>query len=184
MKCRKIKNKKGFTLIEIMVSIFVFTLIMTVVSGIFAGFYSSFRISKNQQRMFEQANDAINIMTKVIRTSTVVNMASSGDTKDLRVFDHSQDKNPCVLYSFSNGVLKMGVGTSKNANNCKGENISAANTLLDSSGSGGNLNFRVTLPTDKSAGKVTISFLDDSIDTLPISIQSTVLLRNWSELVE
>lgn len=182
MNHKKTKRIKGFTLIEVLVSLFVFTLAMTMISGTFASFFKTFRVVRAQQKALEQSNEAMNIMTKVIRTSTVVNMATSGDTQQLKVYDHSQSTSACIVYSYVSGALKMGVGASTSINDCKNEIVTPTSTLVENMGSGGYVNFRVLLPTASSAGRVTISSLVDVQDAGLMAVQSTVSLRNWTKL--
>jgi prepilin-type N-terminal cleavage/methylation domain-containing protein len=81
------RKMKGFTLIEVIVALFIFSLIMSSVASIFANTFAGYKAARGVQRDTENAQYAIGIMTKELRTSSI---ASSSPTM-VRFYDYSQD---------------------------------------------------------------------------------------------
>jgi type II secretory pathway pseudopilin PulG len=114
---KKIKNQKlrGFTLLEVVVATFIFVLIMVTVIRIFGSGFSGYRKAKAVQKDLESAQQNMNMMAKVFRTSQVVwssNWSGNGcvpagydigtpnGSDAIRIFDYSQYK--CYRYEFTN----------------------------------------------------------------------------------
>jgi prepilin-type N-terminal cleavage/methylation domain-containing protein len=105
----KNKNKKGFSLIELIIAIFIFTILMITTAGIFSGFFSGYRKARATQGDLENAQFAMNYMAKTLRTSGVKSPTVLGTVSDITVFDYSQSK--CVQFFFdSSNVLKYRIG--------------------------------------------------------------------------
>lgn len=109
----KNKNKKGFSLPETMVAILIFSIAMTMVSGSFAGFLRNYVSEKRQQKAIEDAQYALNLMEKTIRTSVLStsNPAmlkfNTSDNKMIKLFDNSQSKCLAYLYDDVNRKIKV-----------------------------------------------------------------------------
>lgn len=89
----------GFTLIEVLVSTFVFLLVITTVSVVFGKEITAYRSAKAIQRDLENAQFAINLVAKTLRTSTVISASSS----QVRVYDFSQAE--CIEFRFQNNAV-------------------------------------------------------------------------------
>ena len=96
-------TRRGFTLTEIMVAMFIFSLMMTAVSQIFAAAFSGYRNTRAITRDLENAQYAINVMGKELRTSTVV--SAGGAVQLVKFFDHSQDR--CFSYRINASALQV-----------------------------------------------------------------------------
>ncbi len=124
-------------------AIFVFSVVMVASTVIFGSSIKGYRNARAIQKDLENAQNAMNIIAKTLRTSTVYQCSSDGlnwgvdcsvvsSIKAIRIFDYSQSK--CVMYNFrsSNNVLeeiKFSITESDNP---------AANCVVDASyGSGG-----------------------------------------------
>jgi prepilin-type N-terminal cleavage/methylation domain-containing protein len=167
-------KKRGFTLLEVIVALFVFSLAMVAVSGIFASFMRANKAVKTTQKGLEDAQQAINIMTKVIRTSSVVTSSAS----TLRIFEYSADGDPaCRQYVFSGTRITYATdsgGTpAPDIATCVGAPMSTPVNVVESQISGA---FIVTPSASGSAGKVTMLMTV----TGEGSIQSTVSLRDYA----
>lgn len=98
-------NVKGFTLVEVLVSLFMFVILMAAVTQIFSRSFSGYRAARALQRDTENAQYALNSMAKALRTSSIVR-TSAGDpessglvtTDYVKFFDYSQ--NLCFEYMF------------------------------------------------------------------------------------
>lgn len=115
-KIKFIKNnkRKGFSLIETIVAVFVFSLVVVALTGTFAGFLRSYLIEKKNHRVLENAQYTLMLMEKTIRTSVVstssgtADLAFDGaDAHMIKLYDNSQAK--CVSYIYSDKRIKMAV---------------------------------------------------------------------------
>lgn len=91
---------RGFTLVEMMVSIAVFMIIVSSMSATFSSGFSSYGNSRELQRNLETAQYAMNTLAKYLRTSTVVASSSS----DIVFYDYSSKR--CIQYQFDGSVLR------------------------------------------------------------------------------
>jgi prepilin-type N-terminal cleavage/methylation domain-containing protein len=95
----KMKNKKGYTLVEVLVAIFIFVMIMSSAVYFFTSSIFSYKNTKAVQQDLQNAQYAMNLIAKTLRTSSL-----SGETvsmfkqirPNLRMFDYSQNK--CIEY--------------------------------------------------------------------------------------
>lgn len=107
------KKRKGFTLVELMVSIFIFLIIMTAIVGIFARQIQAYRYARVSQGDLENAQFAMNYIAKTLRTATVLGR-NGDDLRDPVQFGIAQGDNAddfsllridspsrLVLYDFS-----------------------------------------------------------------------------------
>jgi len=182
------KNKKawllprrGFTLLEIIVALFVFSIAMVAVTAIFASFVSANRTTKNTQKALEDSQQAMNIMAKTIRTSSIVTSASN----KLRIFEYSQDGSPaCREYTFfgsgSSARIQYAVDASSPASadktSCSTANMTSATNVINTPTTG---SFFVTPSVSKTVGKVTILMIVTA-GSIQTPIQGPVSLRDYS----
>lgn len=101
------RSKKGFTLVEVLVAMFIFTIAMVAISEIFVSFIKSYRTARVMQKDLQDAQQASNYISKTLRTSTVM----SGDDKGkiIVIYDYSQGK--CIEYSFAEDGLFMKIAS-------------------------------------------------------------------------
>ncbi len=78
IKKKFFKKRKGFTLIEMMISIFIFAIIMTSVASIFAKQVSVYKKARIIESDLENAQFALNYVSKTLRTSSVIGYADKG----------------------------------------------------------------------------------------------------------
>lgn len=180
-----IVNKNGFSLMELMVSMFVFSVIMAAVVGVFAQSASSFRRAKDIQRNLEDAQYAMNLMAKTIRTSSV----EYDYTENLDIYDYSQSK--CIRYSHSDETKKIKYGeiSADDPDSCSDLDSITLSDLI--SGYVNSVSFDVTpsevptAPDPGIVGKVTISMevcatADcEAMEKDKVRIQTTVSLRDY-----
>lgn len=93
------KEKKGFVLMEMLIAIFVFALIITSVVGVFVSSYKSQESTQEKQRDLENVRIAMETMAKNIRTSSLDYPSSVGGSREIYIYDYSQEK--CIGYKFS-----------------------------------------------------------------------------------
>lgn len=177
------KSYRGLTLIEVIVSLFIFSLMMVAVSQIFAKAFSGYRNTRATQRDVENAQYALNLLSKELRTSTVVAPLSGPfprSSQTIKFYDHSQGR--CFYYQINSNALQVASASSTGPADCTTRNVGTPVTISTGTVSG---SFRVT-PSQgggsKRAGKVTIS-LDISEDaTHRAQIQTTASLRDFGNI--
>lgn len=92
-----IQRKKGFSILEIIVATFIFVMIMAATSAFFGKSMFSYRSAKALQKDLESAQFSMNLISKSLRTSTVI----LADDQQVKIFDYSQNK--CIEYKFNDG---------------------------------------------------------------------------------
>lgn len=172
----------GFTLIEVIVSLFVFTLAMASVTQIFGSAFSGYRATRNVEQDIENIQYTINIMAKELRTSSVV--SASGSQQSVKFFDHSQGR--CFRYRIrvAERDLQVASAASTGVADCNGLNPAAFATISTGTVTG---SFQVTPsaaiggPATR-VGKVTIAFQIAEDATHFARIQTTVSLRDFGNI--
>ena len=102
---KKTKNKKGFSFVEMIIAIFIFSLVMVTVSGIFYNIFAGYRNAKAIQKDLEDGQYAINLISKTLRTSEIVEPTIQGMTYSIKAYDYSQAM--CVSYQYVSGRNKI-----------------------------------------------------------------------------
>lgn len=178
---QKNKTKNGFSLIETLIAVFVFALVMMVLAGVFANLLKNYAKAKKTQRDVENAEYAMNLMAKVIRTSEI-GTDLSNSMSNLDLFDYSQGL--CIRYSYVSGDKRINIQTKSPAavpsptfSDCNFlVGLSAPSVLAD-----GIVGAKIEAEKSSSSarGKVTISLevQDKSQQTSVIPIQMSVSLR-------
>jgi len=185
MKKIQSKNKyKGFSLIEMIIAIFIFSLVMTTVTTIFVRVASARKKAKSIQRDLDDARFAMEQMAKIFRTSTIIGTPTA---TNIAVFDNSQGS--CVQYqkSATNKLqYRTGAGV-KNGTTGVVESCNFSSAYADISGGNvSSLNFD-TIKTDniaKKVGKITIAMKicynnNCGVDGDEVMVQTTVSLRDY-----
>lgn len=186
---RKVINKKGFTFLEMIVAMFIFVLVMVTVTNIFGRALTSFSKTRNLQKDLENAQYAMNSMTKIIRASAIVTITGCLAPSCLRVYDYSQYK--CIEYFFdADNSLKMRTAADPSPNDtthpdrlnwfCRGDSGSdplgvTTNRISMTTGTVSGA-FYVTYSVG-TYGKATTR-IDISTPKDTVRIQSSVSLRN------
>lgn len=176
----KPKNKKlaGFSLLEMIIAIFIFSLVITAAVSVFVASYNAQRKAKEIQLGVEDSRGAIEIMAKNIRMGTID--GTDGIKKEIAFYNYSQGK--CIKYAFENGKIMTGELSGSRLENLDCSSISTpwnliADSIVD------DLNFNITESKyseteDSIVGKVTISIkIIDSKEP----IQTTISLRDYNE---
>lgn len=178
------KTYQGFTLIEMLVALFVFTLMMTATMQIFGTAFVGYRATRTVERDIENAQYAMNAVAKELRTGSVV--SDSGNRSYVQFYDHSQGK--CFRYRIASEKLQVASAISTGVVDCDNSiNFSPSDFTTISTGvvTG---SFRVT-PSEtvggpaRVVGKVTIALEIAENDTLHRArIQTTVSLRDFGTI--
>lgn len=187
-----LERQGGFTLLEMLLSMFVFALMMMAVTGIFASGFSSYRNARESQRALEQAQQAIDTMGKYLKTSSIAgNTYQSAGSATLLFFDYSQGK--CFLYQVNGNVLQMASTNTLTRAQC--DNYTAnggADFVSLTTGSIANAKpFAYAMSKDpvvanntpNRIGEVTVTLdvRSAATATIPNVIQTTLSLRDYTE---
>jgi Tfp pilus assembly protein PilV len=177
----KTKSPRGFTLIEALVSMFIFIVTIAAVSQLFAKAFSAYNYEKATQKDLESAQFAMNAMAKSLRTSTVASVTPTA----IKFFDYSQ--GICFRYAVNGGNLEMAQGNFSPVNDCGSYSLqSQAQTTVVSGVSGGGFTMVASSPgppvdavNPQRVGKVTMYLQVKSGTAAPATIQTSVSLRDY-----
>jgi len=106
-------NRKGFSLMEMIIAIFVFSLIMVAVVGTFVSVVSVRNKVKAVQQDIENARFSMEQMSKTLRTSSVLSFSPATNPTNIKIFDYSQ--GVCIEYQYSGVKLQSRIGTKTSA---------------------------------------------------------------------
>ncbi|MDO8240728.1 MAG: prepilin-type N-terminal cleavage/methylation domain-containing protein [Candidatus Moranbacteria bacterium] len=184
-----LKSKyKGFSLMEMIVAIFVFSLLMTTMVSTFVSVVSVRKKARMLQQDTENARFAIEQMSKTLRTSTVLNPIDRTPVQNLQFFDYS--RNSCLEYNFSSPKLQSRAGTWTNSGTPEVTPICNFSSSYSDmiSGSLNSANFFVVKSASVPVARVTISLhicynnvcTGEAGDE--VAIQSAVSLRDYQEV--
>lgn len=96
------QKRRGFSLLEVIIAIFIFSLIMVASVSVFVSAFHARIAARKSQKGLEEARTAMETIAKNIRMSTKV--VNYGGTNTIRMFNLSQGK--CIAYAEDSGVLK------------------------------------------------------------------------------
>lgn len=175
---------KGFTLVEILVALFVFVILMAAASQIFVASFSGYRDARMVHIDLQNAQYTLNSMAKMIRTSTLVSPASA-NTSRLRFFDYSQGRDGlCVEFNIAGNMLSAASVETGNPEECGEAGFTSEDFISLTSGfvSG---KFAVT-PSEsgvpKKVGRVTVSLRITEGGKHTAFIQSSTSLRDYGNI--
>jgi prepilin-type N-terminal cleavage/methylation domain-containing protein len=97
-------NKKGFSLIELMMAVSIFVIIILAVTGIFSSSMGGFHKAKIVQKNLEDAEFIMNKLIKVLRTSSI-DLSSATSSSEIKIYDYSMDM--CYKYRFENNKIEV-----------------------------------------------------------------------------
>ncbi|MDP3957107.1 MAG: type II secretion system protein [bacterium] len=179
---------KGYTLIEVVVALFIFLIIMTELSHTFAQSFATYKNAKAVQRDVANAQFVLNLLAKELRTSTIVDPSSGSlvSAQSVRFYDYSQ--STCFEYVIVSNQLTVAQKTVANptnnpSNDCSG-GLGGAVPVVKIETAGGALTgqFIVTpsIPNPGGkVGKVTVSLEISEGPNHKARIQTTSSLRDY-----
>lgn len=176
----------GFTFVEVIVTMFVLVAVMAAVAGIHSGLTKSNRKAVLAQRDLEQAQYALNLMAKTIRTSAIkVPAVYTSNATNIVVFDKSRGAaGECVRFQFDSTDNRLKTGSSAIAETAC---ATAAISVGDMTGAYVSAGVFEVMPSDSInavVGKVTIAMriCPTSACTDEARLQTTVSLRGYKEV--
>jgi type II secretory pathway pseudopilin PulG len=174
---KKIKNKySGFSLIEMLISVFIFTLIITVITFSFSKAFFSSQKTRVVQQNIEEGRIAMETMAKNIRMSNKLAVIANG----IKMYSGSQAR--CIAYMFSAGKLQsvsyVPDGSASDPD-CADPNFSVATDLVSANISGSFVVTETSITSPKKIGRATILVnIGTGIDVE--HIQTTVSFRDYA----
>lgn len=175
------KNVLGFTLLEVLISLFIFSLVIMATTQIFSSAYSGYRMTRLVQHDIENAQFAMNALAKTVRNSSVVSAA--GSQQEVQFFDHAQEK--CFRYRIQGAVLQMASNNSTGVGHCANLVLGGFTAVTTGTVSG---SFEVTPSTVAGGpatrvGKVTISLVIGEVTSVHSArLQTSVSLRDFGNI--
>ncbi|GEM_PF-1560485 len=192
MRIKKFFQKqKGFTLVEMLISVFLFSLVVIMLMGSFSSFFSSYINSKRNQNDIENAQYVMGTMVKTIRTSRIIGDIGDITGFPLNIYDFSQLK--CIQYDYDsvskNIMYGEGLPADINApdpESCNFEDIRDNNmNLLTYDGNIAEASISAVPSRGLKYGKVTIFFsIQSKGATSPVPIQMSTSLRSRANCIE
>lgn len=184
------KPQKGFSLVETLIAVLIFSLAAVIITQTFGSLIKSYVTAKKSQSSAENAQYALNLMEKTIRTSTIKTANSTGildfsgaDTSMLKLFDNSQSR--CMAYRFSsNKIEKLTKPTTdKDISSC-GDFVAGYDVSDLTSSIVESMKVKGEVSSVGRAGKVSVSLAVREPGLInPLNVAMTVSLRNFDPLV-
>lgn len=174
------KNYPGFSLLEMMISMFIFVLTIITAVSIFSNVSFTRKNSREIQRNMEDARTALDLMAKNMRMS--IGLVDDGDQ---RIYMFNTSQNSCVSYMFSGGRLQMSqvfpTSSLSEDQKCLPANVSYVNyqDIIQSNVSGSFIIIPTSITTPKTVGKATIVLAIDGVN-----IQTSVSFRDYNNIVQ
>lgn len=182
---KKYQTKQGFTLLELMISIFIFSVVVVVVATIFSRGMVAYQYANSVQKGLEEAQFTMGQIAKVLRTSSIIlptgTTIATGTT--ITVFDASQTK--CVKYIISGGVVSQQKSLSINMDPsdwCGGVSYGAVvpMTNLDNGKITGSFSAVKSTYAPPKVGRASMVFVITAPNgSSSVHIQSSVSLRDY-----
>lgn len=173
------EKKKGFTLLELLISTAILALLMLVTTGIFVNSFGSYQSTKRIESNISDAQFLMNLLAKELRTSTVVAPSSSGSTQSVKFFEYSRSQ--CVQYRFNGNAIEVArTASGTSFSSCDNSSNLSGFTPIGSgevTGSFESVPSRSSSP--KRIGRVTITINIKVQSSDPIVIQTTASLRDY-----
>lgn len=166
------KNSRGFSLPELIVSMFIFVLIMLVVTSVFVVLVKTRKEAQEMQRDMENIRYALEFMAKNIRMSEI----DGWNNSRIYIYNYSQEK--CMHFNFSDEKILFGEvsGDRKDLPDCQNPNPDYEDKDLVAAKID-NVMFDYQSPAASTLGRVTISV---TMAGTKESAQTTVSLRNYN----
>jgi prepilin-type N-terminal cleavage/methylation domain-containing protein len=171
------KNTRGFSLIEMLVSMFIMVTIVMAVTAVFAKSYSARKAAREAQTNLEEARTAIEAIAKNMRMSS--HTREDGTGKTLTMLNNSQ--GICLKYRFftdSTGQKKLSQSSrlpSGAADDCSAGAYGAEGEMISKTVDGG---FHI-IETDRTAGSERVGRGTIWIKMGTQTLQTTVSFRDY-----
>lgn len=175
------KNYSGFSLLEMMISMFIFVLAIVTAVSIFSSVSFTRKNSREIQKNMEDARTALDLMAKNMRMSIGLN----GTTSMIYMFNTSQGN--CVSYKFESSKLKIAQkipdASFSEAERCNTTNMTYNSSdyvdIIQNDVSGSFAIVPTSITSPKTVGKATIILTIDGVN-----MQTSVSFRDYNNIVQ
>ncbi len=174
IKSKKLTNRKGFSLVELLVAIFIFSLMITVLTAAFSKVIIARKKTKDVQKSLEAARTAVQIMAKDMRNST--DLKPNGNTATITMFSNFQEK--CLGYRFYDGRLQSSSDVGNSGSETEPNCASSGSNWKDMIPSDVSGSFIVIRSEEGTVGKVTINMAVGKSGSQQY-MQTTVSFRDY-----
>lgn len=141
-RIKRIK-RKGFTLIEAVVSLFVFSILVASISGVYVEFIDAQRYARDLQTRLENLQMQSNLISKTARTSKltyagdesgIANTDTFGTVSTVILYDYSRTESgdsKCLRFKVdpSDGILKFTSSAATDETACTWESFGTATEI-------------------------------------------------------
>lgn len=173
-KNEKSVSHKGFSLVELLVAIFIFSLMITVLTAAFSKVIIARKKTKDVQKSLEVARTAVQIMAKDMRNST--DLKPNGNTATITMFSNFQEK--CLGYRFYDGRLQSSFDVGNSGSETEPNCASSGSNWKDMIPSDVSGSFIVIRSEEGTVGKVTINMAVGKSGSQQY-MQTTVSFRDY-----
>lgn len=186
MQISKIKNKGGFSLIEVLVAMFISTLIIISITAAFASAFKAQKKAREIQKSIEESKVAMEYMAKIIRMSGNIKSVSGGD--GVSMYNKSTEK--CVVFTYDAGNIEEEKCTPSSeddpcsngtSGDCTGSSYGSPNAIT-SNGILDNVKFNVSSGSGTAIDTVTIFMKIKSTIDSNGNFQTTISARDYKNL--
>jgi prepilin-type N-terminal cleavage/methylation domain-containing protein len=176
---RFINNKKGFTLLELLLSVAILAILMLAVTDIFTKSFGSFRVTREIETNIADAQFLMNLFAKELRTSTVIiPSASTASASTVKFFEYS--KQECQQYRFDASASTIEVARqSTDFNGCNNNSNLSGFVKANVGSVTGSFAVIPSRQSTPRVGKVTMTMIFDGAASDPVILQTTTSLRDY-----
>lgn len=103
-------NKKGFTLVELIVAVFIFSVLVTIAGGSFVSALSLQRRALNIKKVEENGRFILELMSRELRVANPINTANNSCPANASAISFQHPVNGLVQYSLSGSQVHRNVG--------------------------------------------------------------------------
>ncbi|MDH4330598.1 MAG: type II secretion system GspH family protein [Candidatus Moranbacteria bacterium] len=168
------KNTKGFTLIEVMIAMFIFVIMISASIISLMNVFGAYGRAKEVQGHIDNSQFAMNLMMKSLRTSSLINNTGT----EITIFDYS--RNECVQYNFDSGSTSLQTrAVTSDYESCKTEGFGGVEFLSMTSGDVTGKFWASESDANNNVGSVTVLLMINKGEKTEVDIQSSVSLRDY-----
>ncbi|MDO9231355.1 MAG: prepilin-type N-terminal cleavage/methylation domain-containing protein [bacterium] len=175
-KNKKNKNYQGFSLLEMLISMFIFVVTIIIAVSIFANVASARQKSRKIQKNMEDARTALDLMAKNMRMSTGL-----GEVSNQEIYMYNNSQGQCVSYKFDNNKLKISQETPSDTDNpaCDTITYPSYSSVIGSDVSGSFVVVPTSIIAPKAVGKATVILTIDGVN-----MQTSVSFRDYNNMIQ
>ncbi len=131
MNYKTYKNKKGFTMVEMLVSVAVFSIVVTMVMGTISTIVDASRKSRTITEVMNNLNFGFESMTRTLKTAKTINVSTSGGSK-INTITATDYKDREIIYKFYDWDNSTQRGITRKVGSGEEESITSSNLKLSS----------------------------------------------------